>query len=187
MIAFAATGEEEPEPLTAPTTTAATTTSSTFPPSGFLSFDELGVATVLPADWVIEQELNRHGDAALLYDAGDTAALVIIGRADELDEPITTAEPSEIALAVSRQLASFFFDEGVETVTIEAASVEGAEAATAQIRLDHEDGTHTVTRTTVIVRDGEAVYASLAYQGEFPPERIAQGLEVLERLVPLDI
>jgi hypothetical protein len=186
LFAACATNQPEAETTTSSIPLVETTTTSTLAPAGAAEFPDLGLQTVVPSEWVLSQEDLAQGSAAMLYDAGDTAALVILGRVDELEEPVTETDPTEIALAVSRRLAGFFFDEGTETVTTEAASVEGAEAGAAQIRLDHDDGSHTVTRTTVVVEGAGARYATLLYQSEFPDDRIAQGLEVLERLALLE-
>jgi hypothetical protein len=172
---------------TDPTTTSSiplveTTASTTLPPSGPAEFADLGLKTVVPSGWFLRQDALAHGSAAMIYDAGDTAALVVLGRVDELDEPITETDPTDMALAVSRQLAGFFFDPGTETVSAVTVSIPDAEAGAAQIRLDQDDGIHTVTRTTVVIDAAGARYATLLYQGGFPPERVSQGLEVLDKL-----
>lgn len=184
LFAACATNEE------APTTTTSiplveTTAPSTLAPAGPAEFPDLGLRTVVPSEWVLREEALARGSAAMLYDAGDTAALVILGRVGELETPITEPDPGEIALAVSRQLAEFFFDPGTETVSVETATVEGADAGAAQVRLDQEDGSYTVTRTTIVVDGDGARYATLLYQSGFPDERIAQGLDVLEQLTLL--
>lgn len=162
-----------------------TTAPTTLPPSGPAEFADLGLKTVVPSGWFLRQDALAHGSAAMIYDAGDTAALVVLGRVDELDEPIAETDPMDIALAVSRQLAAFFFEPGTETVSVVTVSVPDAEAGAAQIRLDQTDGIHTVTRTMVVIDSDGARYATLLYQGGFPPERVSQGLEVLEELALL--
>jgi hypothetical protein len=186
LFAACATNQQEADTTTSSIPPVETTTSSTLAPAGPAEFPDLGLRTVVPSEWVLSQEALARGSAAMVYDAGDTGALVILGWVDELEEPITDTDPAEIALAVSRQLAGFFFDEGSETVTIETATVSGAEAGAAQIELDHSDGPSTVTRTTVVVEGDGARYVSLLYQSGFPDERIAQGLEVIEQLALLE-
>jgi hypothetical protein len=185
LFAACATDQKGTDSTTSSIPLVESTAASTLAPAGPAEFPDLGLRTVVPSEWVLSQESLAHGSAAMLYDAGDTAALVILGRVDELDEPVAETDPAEIALAVSRQLAGFFFDAGTESVTIEAASVDGAEAGAAQIRLDYDDGSHTVTQTTVVIDDDGARYATLLYQGDFPRDRIAQGLDVLARLAIL--
>jgi hypothetical protein len=186
LFAACATNQEDAETTTSSIPLVETTTTSTLAPAGAAEFPDLGLETVVPAEWVLRQEALAQGSAAMLYDAGDTAALVILGWVEDLEEPIVATDPAEIAIAVSRQLAGFFFEDGTETVTVEVAAVDGAQAGAAQVRLDHEDGSHTVTRTTIVVGGDGARYATLLYQSEFPEERIAQGIEVLERLALLN-
>ncbi len=187
LFAACATNQQDAETTTSSSIPLVeTTTTSTLAPAGAAEFPDLGLETVVPSEWVLRQEALAQGSAAMLYDAGDTAALVILGRVEDLEEPIVETDPSEIAIAVSRRLAGFFFEDGTETVTVEVATVDGAEAGAAQVKLDHEDGSHTVTRTTIVVGGDGARYATLLYQSEFPEERIAQGIEVLERLALLN-
>ena len=189
VLLVTACGSDEPAPTTttaAPSTLPAETTSTT-EASKYVEFGNLGLATVLPADWVLEQEMNIHGDGAMLYDAGDEEALIVIGRVSELEESITASEPNDVAVEVSRVFMKSFKWDGEETVSTEPAAVVGADAVIAQIRLDLEDGTLNITRTAVIPRADDMLYAILAYEGAFPEERISQGLEVLDRLALLDL
>lgn len=170
--------------VTSATSAPLLTTSSTLAPGGYVEFPDIGIATVLPSEWVLEQEMNRRGVGAMLYDAGETAALVVFGRTSEF-ETVASADLADLALGIASEFASSWFDEGVETVSAETASVIGADAATAQVRLDHEGGSHTVTRATVVQVEDESFYVVFGYQGALPAERVEQGLEVLDRLALL--
>jgi len=185
VLGACASNADEPETTTSSIPLETTTSSSTLAPAGAAEFPDLNLQTVVPSEWVLRQDALAHGSAAMLYDAGDKEALVILGRVDELEVAIEETDPAEIALAVSRQLAEFFFEPGTETVTIGAASVEGARAGAAEIRLDHQDNTATVTRTVIVLDGDGARYATMLYEAGFPDERVAQGIEVLERLALL--
>ena len=180
----------DPPPSSAPPSTAAPQT--TLGPGSAAVFDDLGLSTIVPDGWFLQLRDGggawtlATGSAAMLYDAGDTGALVILGKTAELDEPVDGATPAEVAAGTARVLSAFFFPEpGTATESAEAAVVSGEDAAVAEIRIDHTDGTSTVTRVLALDHDGEWVYAALLYQGGFPPERIAQGLAVLEQLALL--
>lgn len=187
MVMAAACSDSAVTSTTQVSSAESSTTTTGLGPGAPTDFEDLGLATVLPAGWVLETESLAHGSAAMLFDAGDTAALVILGRGSELDEPIVDVDPTTAALAVSNQLAEFFFGDGAATVmAADVTVVSGAEAAISEFALDHADGTRSVTRTIAISVDDGIRFATLLYQEGFPADRVAQGLAVLSDLSLLD-